>query len=244
MKQLKLLLLLNCFALFASAQISQIKIVSFQVKNVLPAKIDDWNTVPAALLLTAQKVPTVQLREPKLVLQIRSNGAIICGNNASNAIPMGSFDVKTFTTAELTGLLGNCTTLKEGNYQLCVQFFNLDRIAISNEICKDFRVEVPKAEDYAAPTLINPENGQFIAKKDILKPISFRWTPLVPKSEAALPTRPQPVRPVPASIQPERAVSEGVVKLETRKVTEARDEYESPVVLYGDELLTVPRSQE
>ncbi len=181
MKQLKLLLLLNCFALFASAQISQIKIVSFQVKNVLPAKIDDWNTVPAALLLTAQKVPTVQLREPKLVLQIRSNGAIICGNNASNAIPMGSFDVKTFTTAELTGLLGNCTTLKEGNYQLCVQFFNLDRIAISNEICKDFRVEVPKAEDYAAPTLINPENGQFIAKKDILKPISFRWTPLVPK---------------------------------------------------------------
>jgi len=70
------------------------------------------------------------------------------------------------------------------------------------------------------------------------------WTPLVPKSEAALPTRPQPVRPVPASIQPGRAVSEGVVKLETRKVTEARDEYESPVVLYGDELLTVPRSQE
>ena len=182
MKNLKLLLLLAClFSTTAFSQISQIKIVSFQVKNTLPSKIDEWNTVPAALILTVQKPPTVQLKEPKLVIQIRSNGVIICGSNISTASSIGSFDVKTFTTNELLGMLGNCTTLKEGSYQICVQFFNLDRIAISNEVCKDFKVETPKAEDYAPPTLITPETGKTISKKDILKPIMFRWTPLVPK---------------------------------------------------------------
>jgi hypothetical protein len=181
MKKLKLLLLLSCFASAAFSQLQQIKIVSFTVKNTLPAKVDEWNTVPAALILTAQKAPTVQLREPKLVVQIRSNGAVVCGNNSSNANPISSFDVKTFTTAELTGMLANCPVLKEGNYQICVQFFNLDRIAISNEVCKDFKVEGTKTEDYAPPTLITPDNGKSFTEAELSRPIAFRWTPLVPK---------------------------------------------------------------
>jgi len=182
MKKLPLLLLLTCFACTAAlSQISQIKIVSFQVKNTLPAKIDDWVSVPAALILTAQKSPTVQLKEPKLVIQIKSNGAVICGNSPGTANPMSSFDVKTFTTNELTGMMSNCTALKEGSYQLCVQFYNQDRIAISNEVCKEFKVESPKAEDYAPPTLITPENGKTYTEAEIKRPLSFRWTPLVPK---------------------------------------------------------------
>ena len=182
MKKLTFLLLMSCLlSAVAISQISQIKIINFQVKNILPSKIDDWNNVPAALILTVQKLPTVQLKEPKLVIQIKSNGTVICGNNPSSAGTLGSFDVKTFTTNELTGMLGNCPALKDGNYQICVQFFNLDRIAISSELCKDFRVETAKAEDFAPPTLITPENNKAISKKDILKPILFRWTPLVPK---------------------------------------------------------------
>ncbi len=182
MNKLKLLLLVFCLSGISSfSQISQIKIVSFQVKNILPAKVDDWTGVPAALILTAQKAPTVQLREPKMVVQIRSNGAIICGNNNSTAQPISPFDVKTFTTAEITGMLSNCHELKEGSYQLCVQFFNLDRIAISNEVCKEFRVEAAKAEDYAPPTLITPDNGKSFTEAELSRPINFRWTPLVPK---------------------------------------------------------------
>jgi len=182
MKKLQLLLLLSCFACTAAtSQISQIKIVSFQVKNTLPAKIDDWISVPAALILTAQKAPTVQLKEPKLVIQIKGNGAVICGNNPGTASPMSPFDVKTFTTNELTGMMGNCGVLKEGSYQICVQFYNQDRIAISNEVCKEFKVEAAKAEDYAPPTLITPENGKTYTEAEIKRPLSFRWTPLVPK---------------------------------------------------------------
>ncbi|MFZ4770601.1 MAG: hypothetical protein ACOYLO_10515 [Ferruginibacter sp.] len=181
MKKLLLLLFLASLCTGVHSQEQQIKIINFQVKNILPSKIDDWNKVPAALILTSQKLPTVQLKEPKLVIQIKSNGAIICGNNPSYAGTIGSFDVKTFTTNELTGMLGNCPALKDGNYQICVQFFNLDRIAISNELCKDFKVETAKVEDFAPPTLITPENGKSINKKELLKPIMFRWTPLVPK---------------------------------------------------------------
>ncbi len=180
MTKLKLLLLLCLAGMAAFAQPGQLKIASFQVKNILPAKTEDWNAIPAALILTAQKNPGVQLKEIKLVIQIRGNGAVICGNTISTATTMSSFDVKTFTTNELTGMLTNCPTLKEGNYQLCVQFFS-DRIAISNELCKEFRVETAKAEDYAPPTLITPENGKAFTEAELSRPVTFRWTPLVPK---------------------------------------------------------------
>jgi hypothetical protein len=181
MKKLKLLLLLPCLAsTFVFSQTGQIKIVSFQVKNTLPAKVDDWNAVPAALILTAQKAPAVQLKEIKLIVQIKSNGAVICGNNNSTASLMSPFDVKTFTTNELTGMMGNCAPLKEGSYQLCIQFFS-DRTAISNEVCKDFKVESARAEDYAPPTLITPENGKTFTAAEISRPLNFRWTPVVPK---------------------------------------------------------------
>jgi hypothetical protein len=184
MKKSKLLLLSCLISTVALSQISQIKIVSFQVKNTLPAKIDDWNTIPAALILTAQKSPTVQLKEPKLIIQIKSNGAVICGNNPATAQPISPFDVKTYTANELMGMLTNCKELKEGSYQICVQFFNLDRIAVSNEVCKEFKVEgVKAAEEYASPTLINPADGKVYTDADMRKPLQFRWTPLVPKPQ-------------------------------------------------------------
>jgi hypothetical protein len=184
MIKLKLLLLYCLISTVTFSQINQIKIVSFQVKNTLPAKIEDWNTIPAALILTAQKPPTVQLKEPRLIIQIKSNGAVICGNNPATAQPISPFEVKTFTTNELTGMMGNCKELKEGTYQICAQFYNLDRIAISNEVCKEFKVEGAKAaEDYAPPTLITPENGKSFTEAELRKPLNFRWTPLVPKPQ-------------------------------------------------------------
>jgi len=71
--------------------------------------------------------------------------------------------------------------LKDGTYSLCAQFFNIDRVAISNEMCKDFTVETPKDIDYAPPTLINPDNGKKYKAAELQRPVTFRWTPLVPK---------------------------------------------------------------
>ncbi len=178
--QLLLLLLIVCSAT-AFSQLQQIKIVSFTVKTQLPAVIDSWNSVPGSLLLVAQLPPTVRVKGIRLMIQIKSNGALVWSNNATGGLQVDEFTTRTFTTNELTGTLLGCNDLKDGSHSICVQFFNVDRVAISNEVCKEFTVETPKETDYAPPTLITPENGKTFLKKDMLKPVMFRWTTLVPK---------------------------------------------------------------
>ena len=184
MKKLKLLwlgLLASLLVYSQAGQINQINIVSFNVKNTLPGTIDSWISTPAALILVAQKVPSsVPMREPRLVIQIRSGGTIICGNSLATARPVDPFDVRTFTTADLTGFLTNCHELKEGTYTICAQFFNVDKVAISREVCKDFKVE-GTVLDYSPPTLIIPDNNKKYSLTDLQQPLQFRWTPLVPK---------------------------------------------------------------
>src|SRR5207244_3705268 len=111
MKKLKLLLpalLLSLIANSQAGQINQINIITFTVKPVLPGSIDNWMSTPGALVMVAQKVPNPRMVEPKLVVQIRSGGAVLCGNNAATARPVDPFDVRTFNTADLTGFLTNC----------------------------------------------------------------------------------------------------------------------------------------
>ncbi len=183
MKKLKLLLpaLLLCSTLFGQAgQINQINIVNFTVKNTLPGTVDSWISTPAALVLVAQKVPGSRVLETKLVLQIRAGSAVICGNNFATAKTIDPFDVRTFNTADIVSMLGNCHELKEGTYTLCAQFYNIDKVAISREVCKDFRVE-PANVEYAPPTLITPENEKKFNWTQLEGPVTFRWTPLVPK---------------------------------------------------------------
>ena len=181
MKKLKLLLLSVLVAFSAFSQIQHIKIVSFTVKNQLPAIVDNWNSIPGSLLLVAQKGPTVRLEGVRLVLQIKINGTIFCGNNVATGLPVDNFTTRTFNSSELTGILSGCHDLKEGNYMLCAQFFNIDKVAISDEVCKPFSVESPKEIDYTPPTLITPESGKSYTEAELQRPVMFRWTPLVPK---------------------------------------------------------------
>ena len=174
------------FAFFAKGQpgqpgqINQVNIVNFTVKNSLPASVDSWLSIPAALMLTAQKVPGVQLREPMIVLSIRSGPAIICGTTLATAKRIDPFDVRVFSTSDLTAMLANCHELKPGNYTICAQFFNIDKVAISREVCKEFKVEEASV-DYAPPTLITPDNEKKFSLAELQRPVMFRWTPLVPK---------------------------------------------------------------
>jgi hypothetical protein len=182
MKKLKLLLLLLLVGAGSTmAQLQQIKIVSFTVKNQLPASVDSWNSIPGSLLLIAQLPPNIRVKGVKLVVQIKSNGAIVCGNNSTGGMQVDDFTTRTFSANELTGGLAGCSELKDGSYSICVQFYNIDKVAVSNEVCKEFTVETPRATDYAPPTLINPENGKSYTEAELSRPVTFRWTPLVPK---------------------------------------------------------------
>ncbi|MBP6686968.1 MAG: hypothetical protein KA160_03840 [Lacibacter sp.] len=177
------LLLLFCFA--ARSQPNQINIVNFTVKNTLPANIESWNSTPGALLLTAQKGPQSRDLKPFMVLQIRSGGSIICGNNASTAKQIDPFDVRTFTTSELLSYLTGCKELKEGTYSLCVQFFNAEHKEISREVCKEFKVE-SLTTNYSPPQNIAPADKKQFTEKEISAPVTFRWTPIVPKPKESV----------------------------------------------------------
>ncbi len=181
MKKLLLLLLPAFLCLSVFAQPQQIKIVSFTVKNQLPASIDSWNSIPGSMLLVAQAQPGVRIPGLRLVVQIKSGGAVICGNSSAGGMLVDNFQARTFSVQELTGALTSCKELKDGTYTICAQFFNGERKEASQEVCKEFRVETPKETDFAPPTLIVPANENKFLKKDIQKPVTFRWTPLVPK---------------------------------------------------------------
>ena len=184
MKKLTMaLLVLTLFSVSAISQVGQIqqvKIISFNVKNQLPSMIDNWNNTPGALLLVAQVPPSSKVESMRLMIQIRSNGSIVCSNNAAGGISVDRFNTRSFSTGELTGNL-SCHELKEGSYTICAQFFNIDRVAISNEVCKDFSVEIPKEIDYSPPTLITPDNGKAFSEAELQRPLMFRWTSPVPK---------------------------------------------------------------
>ncbi|HNF43495.1 MAG TPA: hypothetical protein PLT49_07490, partial [Ferruginibacter sp.] len=141
MKKLLLLLLPAFFCLYLSAQPQQIRIVSFTVKNQLPASVDNWNSTPGSLLLVAQAQPGVRVPGLKLVVQIKSGGAVVCGNASTGGMPVDNFQARTFSVQELTGALQGCRELKDGSYTICVQFFNGERKEVSQEVCKEFRVE-------------------------------------------------------------------------------------------------------
>lgn len=181
MKKIIFFLLLLCFNA-AFSQPNQINIVNFTVKNTLPSSVDVWMNTPGALLLTVQRGPQARDLKPFMVLQIKSGGSIICGNNASTAKQIDPFDVRTFTTAELLSFLPGCKELKEGSYSLCVQFFSAERKELSREVCKEFTVAAAK-KDYASPQNIAPANQKQLTEKEISAPVTFRWTPLVPKPQ-------------------------------------------------------------
>lgn len=186
MKKLLLLIISAFVSTVLLSQVQQIKIASFTVKNQLPSLIDNWNNVPGSVLLVAQMNPGVRIDGLRLMIQVKANGGVVCSNNSSGGITVDNFTTRTFSVNEIAGALTVCKELKEGSYSICAQFFDGGRKEVSNEICKQFTVETPGVTDYAPPTLITPENDNRFLKKDMLKPVMFRWTPLVPRPKESV----------------------------------------------------------
>jgi len=170
----------------ANGQISQVRIVNFTVKKQLPAAVDAWNSIPAALILVAQKTQGSRPQGLQLRLQIKQNGSLVCGNANGPGLPVDSFTTRTFSTQELTGLLSNCRSLKAGNYTLCAQFTNADRMTVSEEVCKEFVVgDQPNADiqSFNPPQNMMPTDGKVLSETEVKQPVTFRWTPIVPKPQ-------------------------------------------------------------
>ena len=186
MKKIPLLLICLLVQLAALCQGNQINIAAFKAKQVLPANPEEWSSIPGALILVAQKAPQTKLFQNKLVLTLKQDGAKICGNSAATARAEDSFTVRTYQAAELLSAMGGCKTLATGTYSICAQFFNVDNVPISKEQCANFMVEdKPQADKvtYTPPQNTTPADKKIFTEKDLKAPLTFRWTPILPRSQ-------------------------------------------------------------
>lgn len=187
--QIQFFLLAHCFYtgnhIYAQQPLNQIKIVNFTVKNKLPTDISNWDKNQSNVLLTAQKLPQVQLQNVKLVVQLKLAGTKLCGNTAQSAIAMDAFSIRNFSASEFISLLPQCTNLASNSYTICVQFFNVDNYPISKEICKDFEVG-ETIQTFSAPQNYAPTNEKKFAAAAIKVPITFKWSPVTPKLKVSI----------------------------------------------------------
>ena len=56
---------------FAQQPLNQINILSFSVKNRMPAEVATWGTIPGAMILTAQRIPQTATQGIRLMVQIK-----------------------------------------------------------------------------------------------------------------------------------------------------------------------------
>ena len=191
-KTLTLLLLVVSVQLFAQ---------SYPITGInisLPANPDantaNWGTgasmltITAATRLTNGKIDS-RVTESKIVVTIKKNGAKICGAYTGNSAPAANFNAvnKVWSGSNAVSLLGQDCLLPPGEYEICVQFFGYSLAAasapLSEEKCKTFSIRAKEQQTYQPPQAITPANGTALSEADTKKPISFRWTAVVPRPQ-------------------------------------------------------------
>ena len=190
MKKIMSLLLL-LFFLQANAQQYPITSINISLPQNPDSYTGNWASGVSLLNITASAKMVNgrldnNLLESKILVLIKKGGNKICGIYTSNSAPSSNFNsaTKVWSGTNAVSLLGQDCTLPPGEYELSVQFFSQGAIgiaAISDVKVKSFTIKSKEAISYQSPSLILPSNETQFSDKEIKKPITFRWTPVVPK---------------------------------------------------------------
>ena len=126
--------------------------------------------------------------ESKILVTIKKGGAKVCGSFTSNTAPGSNFNTltKVWSGSNAVSLLGQGCVLPAGEYELTVQFFGTGAAGLaplSEEKTKPFSIRAKEQLSYQQPQAIAPANNTVLSEIDIKKPITFRWTPLVPRPQ-------------------------------------------------------------
>ncbi len=139
-----------------------------------------------ATLVNGKAAPAVA--ESRILLIIKKNGVKVCGSYTSANAPLAGFTTATreWSGGSAVSLLGKGCTLPPGDYQLSLQFFgskNGSPIPLSEEKTRTFTIKGNDQQAYQPPQPISPADGTIFRGEDIKKPVTFRWTPVIPKPE-------------------------------------------------------------
>jgi hypothetical protein len=128
------------------------------------------------------------LVESKILVTIKKGGTKVCGSYTANSAPASNFNTltKVWSGTNAVSLIGQDCILSPGDYEICVQFFGYGPagpVPLSEEKRKMFSIRANNPLTYQPPQGITPTNGTVLSEIDIKKPITFRWTPVVPKPQ-------------------------------------------------------------
>ncbi len=176
------LLLISFFWLLANGQNPSIIIT---LPSNPPANTAQWGTGTAVFNIIVSGSNMALLYESSVLVTIKSGGALKCGSYTASTAPSSNINnnaPKSWIGNAAEGLLGQDCILPPGSYELCVQFYgnkNALRNTLLLEKCVPFSIP-EKSQELCSPSLnINPANLKIFTDIDLLKPITFNWSPVI-----------------------------------------------------------------
>lgn len=124
--------------------------------------------------------------ESRILVVIKKGGNRLCGAYTASSAPAARFTAATkmWSGKDAAALLGQGCTLPPGDYEICVQFFgtvNGNVRPLSSEGRRAFAIGGNGPIVVQAPKAIAPANGSVLSEQEVTQPITFRWTPVVPR---------------------------------------------------------------
>lgn len=189
--------ILGLLLLLASMQLAAQTYPITSINISLPANPDantaNWGSGTSLFTITANAKAVNgrvdgYVTESKILVTIKKGGAKVCGSFTANSAPVSNFNTltKVWSGSNAVSLLGQGCVLPAGEYELTVQFFGAGAAGLaplSEEKTKPFSIRAKEQLSYQPPQAISPANGMVLSEADTKKPITFRWTTVVPKPQ-------------------------------------------------------------
>jgi len=195
MKKLLVFLLL-AITFQGFAQTNYITGINISLPSNPDANIEKWSSSMPPFMISAQtrlengRVSPIVM-ESNILVSIRGGG-VACGSFTKANAPASNFNAtsKVWAGKAALDLLGTPCILKPGSYELCVQFFGEGAAGktLIGEACKSFTVAnvETEAKIYQPPQALTPADGTQFSDSDLKKPMTFRWTPVIPRPQEPL----------------------------------------------------------
>jgi len=185
------------FSLLVSVQVTAQTYPVSSITISLPTNPDantaNWGSGTSLFTITANSKAVNgrvdgHVTESKILVTIKKGGAKVCGSFTANTAPTSNFNTltKVWSGTNAVSLLGQGCVLPAGEYELTVQFFGPATVGLaplSEEKIKPFSIRAKEQLSYQPPQAIAPANGTVLSEIDIKKPITFRWTPVIPRPQ-------------------------------------------------------------